>query len=654
LLLYRPFVYGKIYFENIIFALLFQSHTVIGQKIYYQDILNGGVTGGGYNPTWNSNSPGVIQLYIEPGSTIRKAFLLVGMYNNPTPNSMQINGTTVQLDNTMIATETFTQMRIGGNLHYLQSGVIDITNLIDVSVTTLNITPPVLQPNINIGGRYVEFYLYVVYENPLLTTTNALIVLNEQNSAGIMNYSIYPNTINLSNNVGFALQTSSICDTINDGSYVSVDGTTIGLIGGVDENTLATCAGVTGSFYYQNGTLFGLSDDVANSTMAGSDAIANIESYINNVDEINIEMTYQSLSNPPAPHSPQTNPVWHLYLTYTTPCDIFQTDLVTEDTTICSGQPLQLGASGGINYNWLPQTGLSCYDCPNPEFVGDSSMVYTVRIWSTDSCSKVLPVKVKVLPQPEFSSINLTPSACGEENGTIVATASNGTAPYHYQLDGGANVGNGQFSGLASSNYTLTVTDNNGCSADSTVFINEEILVNASFTLEPPTGSAPLWVQSTNASTNATNYLWSWANETSTDTHPGFMLDTSGTYTVTLIAFNNFPECADTFSVQVVVYDSLHVVIPNVFTPNNDQSNDFFGITTNVTTSGTVVILNRWGNVMLEHSFSTQPHLFTPLWDGKEATEGVYFYSVRMIPEVSGQGAENEEFEYSGFVTLVR
>ena len=279
-------------------------------------------------------------------------------------------------------------------------------------------------------------------------------------------------------------------------------------------------------------------------------------------------------------------------------------------------------------------------------------MVYTVRIWSTDSCSKVLPVRVKVLPKPEFTSINLTPSTCGEENGTIVATASNGTAPYQYQLDGGVNVGNGQFNGLASANYMLTVTDNNGCSADSIVFIDEEILVNASFVLEPPSGSAPLWVQSNNTSTNANNYVWTWADETSTDTHPGFYLDTSGTYTVTLIAYNNFLECADTFSVQVLVYDSLQISIPNVFTPNNDHSNDFFGITTNVPTSGKVVILNRWGNLIMEKDFTTQPHVFEAFWDGmlfgsEKATEGVYFYTIRMR-------AENEEFEYSGFVTLVR
>ena len=635
------------------FVLLFQSYTIIGQKIYYQDIFNGGVTGGGYNPTWNSNTPGVIQLHIEPGSTIRKAFLLVGMYNNPAPNTMQLNGITVELDSSIISTETFTHMSFGGNLRYLQTGIVDITNLINVSVTTLNIEPPVSQPNINVGGRYVEFYVYVVYENPFLTKTNALIVLNEQNSSGIINYSISPNIINLSNNVGVALQTSHICDTINDGSYVSVDGTNIGLIGGVDQNTLASCAGVTGSFYYQNGTLFGLSDDVANSTMAGTDAIANIESYIINEDEVNIEMTYQSLSNPTAPHAPQTNPVWQLYFTYTTPCDFFEATLLTSDTTTCPNIPVQLGATGGGTnlskpaYEWLPQQNLSCYDCPNPVFSGDSSMVYTVRIWSTDSCSKVLPVKVKVFPQPEFSSINLTPSVCGEETGAIAGTSASLSLPLSYALNGGAAQQSGTFTNLPTGTYTITVTDNNGCSADSTVFIDEEILVNASFTLEPPTGSAPLWVQSTNTSTNATNYSWTWADENSTDTHPGFYLDTSGNYTVTLIAYNNFPECADTFSVQVLVYDSLQISIPNVFTPNNDHNNDFFGITTNVPTSGTVVILNRWGNLIMEKDFATQPHVFEPFWDGKAVTDGVYFYTIKLQ-------VDDEEVEYSGFVTVVR
>jgi gliding motility-associated-like protein len=618
------------------------------QLVFEQDIVQGGVTGAGFS-TGQGSGVGTFDIYIEPGSTIKKAYLFTYRIGYPPEVSFVLNSTSHIFDSTNIL------MRVNHSSSFASPVSIyykDLTAEIDPAITTFDITIPD-QFGLPINWGYWTVYLIVIYENLTLNQTTYSLVINDKDFLGNEMYSLSNlNPVDVSNSVGFSLYTDrSGLSHLPPTKEVFINSNLLGVVGGSDNvNTSWGSAGVKGHFYYQNNELFGLDDDIANNVMSGTDGIANISTILpNNTTSTDFQMKHINYPNQANNHS---NINLAYFLTYTTPCDIFQTDLVTEDTTICSGQLLQLGASGGINYNWLPQTGLSCYDCPNPEFVGDSSIVYTVRIWSTDSCSKVLPVKVKVLPQPAFTSINLTTSACGDENGAIVATASNGTAPYHYQLDGGANVGNGQFSGLVSSTYTLTVTDNNGCSADSTVFIDEEILVNASFTLEPPTGSAPLWVQSTNASTNATNYLWSWANETSTDTHPGFMLDTSGTYTVTLIAFNNFPECADTFTVQVVVYDSLHVVIPNVFTPNNDHSNDFFGITTNVPTSGTVVILNRWGNLIMEKDFTAQAHVFEPFWDGmlfggEKATEGVYFYQVELH-------TENQQESYHGFVTLVR
>ncbi len=621
---------------------------IYSQLIFEQGVVQGGVTGAGFSTGQGSGS-GTFEIFIEPGSTVKKAYLFTYRQRFPPPATFTVNSINYSFDTTNIL------MNCNINNHPAVNPVqlfyMDITQDINPSTTVYNVTIPG-QFGLPLNAGYWTVFLFVVYENPLLTNTCYNIIINQQNYVGDEIYNLSNlNSIDNSNPVGFSLYTDRTGSGLVETNEIYFNTNFLGLIGGSDNvNNSWNFAGVKGHFYFQNNELFGLDDDTPNSTMSGTDGLADVASYLpNNTTSTQFRLTHINYPN----HSPSAaNLNLAYFLTYSTPCDIFQTDLVTEDTTICPGEPLQLGASGGINYDWLPQTGLSCYDCPNPEFVGDSSMVYTVRIWSTDSCSKVLPVKVKVLPQPEFSSINLTPSACGEENGTIVATASNGSAPYQYQLDGGGNVGNGQFNGLASSNYTLTVTDLNGCSADSVVFIDEEILVNASFVLEPPSGSAPLWVQSNNTSTNANNYVWTWADETSTDTHPGFYLDTSGTYTVTLISYNNFPECADTFFVQVLVYDSLQISIPNIFTPNNDQSNDFFGITTNVPTSGTVVILNRWGNLIMEKDFTTQPHVFEAFWDGmlfgsEKATEGVYFYRMRVK-------AENEEFEFSGFVTLVR
>ena len=48
---------------------------------------------------------------------------------------------------------------------------------------------------------------------------------------------------------------------------------------------------------------------------------------------------------------------------------------------------------------------------------------------------------------------------CGNMNGTITATASNGTPPYQYSIDGINFQGSNVFNGLGAANYTITVKD---------------------------------------------------------------------------------------------------------------------------------------------------------------------------------------------------
>jgi gliding motility-associated-like protein len=160
-------------------------------------------------------------------------------------------------------------------------------------------------------------------------------------------------------------------------------------------------------------------------------------------------------------------------------------------------------------------------------------------------------------------------------------------------------------------------------------------------------------VQTQNNSQNATLYDWFWANASSTLENPNITLDTAGVYTLTLVASNGAAHCNDTTSLQIVVYDSLQVIVPNVFTPNNDGANDAFGLTSNVALTGSLVILNRWGNIVLEKTFSTTAGVFEPLWDGTStgsvpATEGVYFYRLRLVQEIG------EDLEVDGFLHLVR
>jgi hypothetical protein len=265
--------------------------------------------------------------------------------------------------------------------------------------------------------------LVVIYENATMPETAVSIVINEKDEGASVNYQINELVpINNTNPVGLAIHSDILWDTIQDGSHISVNGNYLGLIGGSDNiNSPRTGAGVKGHFYYENNTLFGLDDDVANNTMAATDGLADISGYVTN-NATSFEVTL--IKQPTAPYN-----IYLAFLaSYTTPCTEFPTTL-SNDTTLCYGATVGLEATGGSAYEWFPQKNLSCYNCANPTFTGDSTTLYTVRIRNGANCSKVLPVRVEVLPELKTQSVSTTTSICGEDGAEVTLNAIGGRAP---------------------------------------------------------------------------------------------------------------------------------------------------------------------------------------------------------------------------------
>lgn len=614
------------------------------QIVFYKDIFNGGVTGDGFNP-WFSGSDGYFVLNIPTGSTIKEAYLFCNVQEHPINSNLYFNNQLIHLNHNDACENEF-QVDYGSSYWKVKTLVIDVKNYINPNQNTYHIIPPEGQLSPTIGGGFTEFYLLVCYENPSYQKINPVVIINNQNADFNVDYQITDlNPINLSSDLGLALHTGHFCDTITEGSYLKVNNIQIGLLGGVDAKNNISCAGVTGSFYYQNGILEGLSDDTPDDIMRGSDAIAVINNYNNSNTSINLTFTYQGGLGP------KSNPVYQIFLAYVTNCETFPTD-VTTDTSICQKSPLQLSASGGTQYLWQPATDLSCTTCPNPVFTGDSSRFYTVRIWNNDSCSVVRPVKIHVKPLPSFSNVQASPSICGGNTGSIVSNST--LVGESYSINGGALQTTGGFPSLSSGTYTVTLHELNGCTRDTIVTVGSNMSVNALFTATPNSGGAPLTVYFNNQSTNATGYEWFLNNQSQGNSFSNFTFDTTGIYTVTLVAWQNDPSCAVTFSIQIHVYDSLIVQVPNVFTPNNDGKNDIFGIQANIPVSIDYQILNRWGNVMISGKEvvsvpTTSGNQFAILWDGGDATEGTYFYKI----EVTALSNGKKEM-LDGFMELVR
>ena len=652
---------------SILLSLFFCGHAK-AQTIYYQDIFHGGVTGDGVGP-FVAEETFTFNVDIYPNSTIKSAFLFVTTYKlKPSSLDSSFQNRKIIFNNNEI---TLKECMTISNFHstvynqIIEKGVIaiDVSNMISLSQNNYTIIPAQNQNPTTLAGVYSEYYLYIAYKNTTLSKVNPVIVLNEQDNDLIINYNINNlNSIDLGSDVGFTFHATEFCDTLRDGSYVFVDGNLLGLTGGNEPPPNRNCTGVWGSFYYNNGTVYGLANDVPNNTMAGTDALANIQSYINNPNSLDVTFEYQDPT-----HGPYSNSVMQLFLTYTTPCDTFTTTL-TSDTTICYGETLQLQATGGVStgsisaYEWTSISNpsaiddLSCADCPNPIFSGDSSMTYTVRIWNTDSCSVVRPVRINV-NQPQKLNSYSGESKCGFSNGFIksinlpdnldawyVVTPNNDT------LD--QPIGN-TFTNLGACDYSVFYIDTIGCkSEDTIVTINSYIDVIADFTVNPSTGSAPLTVKIENQSQNASGLEW-FLDGVSIGSTPPNLFELSGEYEIGLIAWDAKKYCADTTWRKIIVYDSLIAQIPNVFTANKDGINDFFGITVNFPVETELMILNRWGNVVFEWKGKLEKGQ-NNLWNGEskngdKVSDGVYFYRI----EFSQMEWVEKERKVSGYVHVI-
>lgn len=83
--------------------------------------------------------------------------------------------------------------------------------------------------------------------------------------------------------------------------------------------------------------------------------------------------------------------------------------------------------------------------------------------------NQTIPITVS---GPALTIINQTDPACGQDNGSITASASGGASPYQYSLNGGAFQSSGIFPGLGAGDYTVGIQDAAGCTAEASATLN--------------------------------------------------------------------------------------------------------------------------------------------------------------------------------------
>lgn len=75
-------------------------------------------------------------------------------------------------------------------------------------------------------------------------------------------------------------------------------------------------------------------------------------------------------------------------------------NLMTSDTTVCTGNSVDLEVSGAINYLWTPNTGLSADNISDPISTVTATLTYTIIGTDNNGCTDTTTLEVEVLDDP--------------------------------------------------------------------------------------------------------------------------------------------------------------------------------------------------------------------------------------------------------------
>ncbi len=318
--------------------------------------------------------------------------------------------------------------------------------------------------------------------------------------------------------------------------------------------------------------------------------------------------------------------------------------ITVNSPTICAGTNTIITANGALNYSWSNASTLNSATGYSVVANPTVTTIYTITGTSSNACAGFNTSTVTVIEKPIISTT--TNSICIGSSVIFTASAS-GTHSWSPSNTLNTSTGTSVIA-TPTGNTTYTIQSTNGiCSFTNTqtIIVDNAIPIadfNGITDLNLTTGTI---LQLSNLSTNATSFKWvSCDNAISTNSILTLPLTTIGDCCISLIAYNNI--CTDTTTKCVKVISEFELLIPNVFTPNGDQANDVFKITSKGLKTLHCEIYNRWGMKLYEWDD------INGYWDGKTKTglapDGTYFYIVNYTNN------ENETKTEKGFLSLFR
>ncbi|MFB6306761.1 MAG: SprB repeat-containing protein [Flavobacteriales bacterium] len=151
----------------------------------------------------------------------------------------------------------------------------------------------------------------------------------------------------------------------------------------------------------------------------------------------------------------------------------------------CDGMMI-VSPSGGVgdySFQWKDSLGNNLAGETDDTLSDVCAAEYCVEISDSNNCDTIICDTINApdsLLISEVTSSHKDVSCNGLCDGELEVTATGGTTPYQYRIDGGSLQGSGSFTGLCDGTYLLEVVDANGCIDSMNINISEPSVLSAS------------------------------------------------------------------------------------------------------------------------------------------------------------------------------
>ncbi len=171
---------------------------------------------------------------------------------------------------------------------------------------------------------------------------------------------------------------------------------------------------------------------------------------------------------------------------------------------------------------------------------------------------------------------------------------------------------------ISAGTYTVTVSNANGCLGSTTATVAVNALPTPSIVGDVVIGE--LGYTQLDAGSGYAVYNWSSGGGTSI-----IQITQAGTYTVTV---TNQSGCTGIASIAITKQTLYPIAVPNAFSPNNDNHNDYFRITTKDVKTFDCIVYNRWGQKVFESNNINDS--WNGMFKGTLQEMGIYAYSINI------------------------